>query len=329
MPKNNEVIEINKGDLQPQSLIAIALQQNQPIEVLERLMALEERHHANKAKIAYYENLSKLQAAMPDLLKLKKVNYPSKSGGAVKYNYTPLGIIIKNLKPYLLKYGFSYRFEFEEIETTHKIRCYCKITHKDGHTESTFMDAAKDVTGNKNDIQSIGSSRTYLQRYTLVAGFGLTTVDTDDDGISAPEQNKEVIPEPKKKATHPTQPVKPDIIHDRGNEVVLKEIQEAASVIALEAVWKKMKPDIQKQYAAIIKTKKIELLKTAVDNGNPNLTDVTWHIQNIESATNIIDLESFMGEAAVVMARSKFKNADKSLIERVYLTQHKKISEGK
>jgi hypothetical protein len=44
------------------------------------------------------------------------------------------------------------------------------------------MSAGADSTGNKNNIQSIGSTRTYLQRYTLVGALGLSTADEDNDG---------------------------------------------------------------------------------------------------------------------------------------------------
>jgi hypothetical protein len=39
-----------------------------------------------------------------------------------------------------------------------------------------------DATGNKNPVQQIGSTVTYLQRYTLLAATGLATSDSDDDG---------------------------------------------------------------------------------------------------------------------------------------------------
>jgi len=39
-----------------------------------------------------------------------------------------------------------------------------------------------DNSGNKNQIQGIGSTSSYLMRYTLIASFALTTADIDDDG---------------------------------------------------------------------------------------------------------------------------------------------------
>lgn len=46
------------------------------------------------------------------------------------------------------------------------------------------MRAPSDLSGNKNAIQAIGSTTTYLMRYTLIAAFGLTTADEDNDGAT-------------------------------------------------------------------------------------------------------------------------------------------------
>lgn len=205
--KNTEVMQ------SPNNLIAQALQNNASIETLERLMALEERYNANKSKTAFYRDMSMLQSDIPDLMKTKKVNYPTKDGAPVKYEYIPLGDINKKLKPYLKKYGFSYRFVFTPTENG-LIKCDCIVTHKDGHQESTSMEAARDESGKKNNIQSIGSTRTYLQRYTLIAAFGLSTVEMDNDGRTAADPKKEVIPEPKKKNTSTDTIQEPQTIHE-------------------------------------------------------------------------------------------------------------------
>jgi hypothetical protein len=182
----------------PHGLLSQALAQNVPIETLERLMDLQERWDAKQAKSAYLNAMSKFQSLCPVFKKNKKVNYPSKSGGGnVKYNYTELGSITKTIQPFLEECGLSYRWEFEDLED--KIKCDCVISHVAGHSERCSMRAGKDSSGNKNDIQSIGSTRTYLQRYTLIGGLGLSTADEDNDGnIPEPGKGKkEEIPEPK------------------------------------------------------------------------------------------------------------------------------------
>ena len=47
------------------------------------------------------------------------------------------------------------------------------------------MAAGPDGSGGKNAIQAIGSTVSYLERYTLLAATGLATEDQDDDGRGA------------------------------------------------------------------------------------------------------------------------------------------------
>ncbi len=53
-----------------------------------------------------------------------------------------------------------------------------------GHSEEVTLTANADATGAKNDIQALGSTITYLQRYTILTATGLATADMDNDGIT-------------------------------------------------------------------------------------------------------------------------------------------------
>ena len=64
----------------------------------------------------------------------------------------------------------------------------CKITHELGHSEETSLSAPADSSGSKNAIQAIGSTITYLQRYTLLALTGLATHEQDDDAQAVSEK---------------------------------------------------------------------------------------------------------------------------------------------
>ena len=54
-----------------------------------------------------------------------------------------------------------------------------------GHQECTSLSAFPDESGGKNSIQAIGSTVSYLERYTLLSITGLSTQDQDDDGLSS------------------------------------------------------------------------------------------------------------------------------------------------
>ena len=210
----------------PQGLISQALAQNLPVETLERLMDLSDRWESKQAEIAYTLAMNKFQNDVPEIKRTKKGH---------NGKYADLAIIKKVIRPFLKENGLSYRWQFEE--SNDKIKCNCIVSHIKGHHESDSMVAGKDATGNKNDIQAIGSTRTYMQRYTLSAVLGLTTVDVDDDGESSTSGKKEPIPAPQEK--------KPAVTNDVNWGKLIKQCETTK---ALTALWNKMNPEERKTH---------------------------------------------------------------------------------
>lgn len=158
----------------PTDLIAMAVQSGADIDKLERLMDLQDRWEAGQAKKAFFRALSDFQAICPVIHKRKQVSF-----NTTNYSYAPLADIVEQIREPLNSVGLSYRFEQELGD---QIKVTCIISHIDGHSERTSLASAADGSGGKNSIQGIGSTVTYLQRYTLLGGLGITTADTDMDG---------------------------------------------------------------------------------------------------------------------------------------------------
>lgn len=173
-----QVMEMSSTD----AFIQQAIQSNAPVETLERLFSLKERHDANEAKKAFVGAMQKFQSIKPALGRSSKVKFNT-TKGTTEYNFCALPDIEKALREPLSECGLMYRFENLHNEKEFGIRCV--VTHVQGHSESTEMYAPRDDSGNKNQIQGIGSTSTYLMRYTLIAAFALTTADEDDDGEKA------------------------------------------------------------------------------------------------------------------------------------------------
>lgn len=160
---------------EPSGLLALAIEQNASVESLEKLLALQERWDREQARKAYYAARTQFQAMQPPIAKSKQISF-----NRTEYSYAPLGEIAEQIRETLAACGLSYRFEQNH---TDGITVTCIVSHVDGHSESTAMDGPPDTSGSKNSIQSIGSTVTYLQRYTLISALGLTTADQDTDGI--------------------------------------------------------------------------------------------------------------------------------------------------
>lgn len=171
--------EIQRTNTTPADLLAQAIDKGLTVEALEKLMALQERWQATQARKEFFEALAKFQKLVPELMKSKPVSF--EKGGTPKYYHATLSDIDRQTKSLLDECGLSKRWEIEDNKE--EIKVTCLITHTSGHTEHTTMMSYPDDSGGKNKIQARGSTVSYLQRYTLVAALGLTTADSDIDGL--------------------------------------------------------------------------------------------------------------------------------------------------
>lgn len=181
-----QVVELRS----PYALIESAVASGASVDTLERLLALQERYEATQAKKAWVSAMQQFQSIKPELPRNQQVSF---GGGKTAYNFCPLPEIDKRLREPLEQCGLSYRFENDDKLDTGDIGVRCIVTHSAGHSESAVQYAKADASGNKNPVQAMASTRTYLMRYTLIAAFALTTADDDDDGKSGGDMPYEML----------------------------------------------------------------------------------------------------------------------------------------
>lgn len=161
--------------LTPMAMIERAITSGAGIETLERLMALQERWEANEARREYDAAISLARADIKPTLKTRQASF---GGGKASYKYEDLADIAETVDPILAKYGLSYRWE--AVPDGPVMIVTCIVSHARGHRERSSLPGQPDTSGNKNDIQALGSAITYLQRYTLKLALGLAAARDDD-----------------------------------------------------------------------------------------------------------------------------------------------------
>ncbi len=150
---------------------------------MEHLLAVKERWDATEARKAFVAAKAAFKAEAPKLTKNKQVAFESNKGGArTDYRHTTLDHAADLLSPVLSKHGLAYSWETEQAEGG-LIKVTCILTHVLGHSERVTLQAGPDQSGNKNNIQAVGSTVTYLERYTLLSALGMATGDMDTDGV--------------------------------------------------------------------------------------------------------------------------------------------------
>ena len=163
----------NNSALTPLAMLNRAMETGASMEVLEKFMSLHERWEAGNARKAFDTAISEAKAEIPPIVKNAK--------GHNDKRYANFAAIAGVVDPILSKHGLSYRFRTAQ---TDKISVTCVLSHRDGHSEETTLAGPADNSGSKNAIQAIGSTLTYLQRYSLIQALGLAATE-DDDGRAA------------------------------------------------------------------------------------------------------------------------------------------------
>ena len=171
--------------MSPQTLIEKAIESNANLETLEKIMSLQERWERSQAEKAFNTAFMQFQKEKPTVLKSKDVYYKDKKS----YSFAPLAKIQKQVDPILSKYGLSY--SWEQIQAGDVIKIIFVLKHELGHERRTELESKPDISGGKNTIQAIGSGVSYLKRYTLMNGLGVTA-DDDDDGLSTSLSEEEL-----------------------------------------------------------------------------------------------------------------------------------------
>ena len=154
-------------------MLSRALENGSGIDVIEKLMSLQERWETNQAKKQYDMAMADMRPDMPEIIKNKGVGYDTKKGDKVGYKHEDLASIVNAISPVMAKYGLTFRW-LTETNDKGIITVTCIVSHRDGHSERTSLPGAPDSSGGKNSIQAIGSTVTYLQRYTLKSSLGLS-----------------------------------------------------------------------------------------------------------------------------------------------------------
>lgn len=164
----------------PMQMIATHVANGGSIEQLERLYQLQVRYEENEARKAWNAGMNAFKANPPRIIKNKHVSFGARNN-PTQYDHATLDEVANKISAAMAPHGLSFRWETDQ-QNGGQISVTCIVAHKDGHSERTTLSAGADQSGGKNNIQSIGSTVSYLQRYTLKAATGIAEAGQDDDG---------------------------------------------------------------------------------------------------------------------------------------------------
>lgn len=141
-------------------------------EMLGQYLDVQERWESKIARQEFIAAMIALKEDLPPVLAHdKSVEY----NGKEKYRHTSLARAVDEVTPHLSRHGFAVTFRTDCGQKG--IEVWCRLSHRGGHHEDSYLCSAADTSGGKNAVQAVGSTTTYLRRYTLLALLGIATAD--------------------------------------------------------------------------------------------------------------------------------------------------------
>jgi hypothetical protein len=176
------------GPMTPMQMAYHLIQNGADLGAVKEMLAMSKELAADAARRAFEEAVAAAKAEIQPVTRNAK--------GHNDKRYADFAAYAKAVDPIISKHGLSYRFRTTQTE---KISVTCILAHKAGHFEENTLSGPADSSGSKNAIQAIGSTLTYLQRYSLIQALGLAA-SNDDDGKAAgdggpisPDQVKKML----------------------------------------------------------------------------------------------------------------------------------------
>lgn len=161
----------------PLAMLAAATAKGMSADVLKGFMDLQERWERAEAAKAYNAAFAAFKQEAVAVIKNKTVT----DGPLKGKSYAELFAVVDAVTPALSKHGLSHSWRVTKDEKDW-LEVTCTLKHVAGHSESVSFSGPPDVGGAKNAIQARASTKTYLERYTLLAALGLSSKDSDYDG---------------------------------------------------------------------------------------------------------------------------------------------------
>ena len=170
------------------------------VAIIRELKAMKREQEEWDAEKEFYAKLAEFQEACPQIEKTKSTGKPTDAGGKFSFMYAPLDEVERTTRPHLQPLGFSFYWDGkttkEDGEFVREITFH--LLHKNGHRTSSSISApiTKEI-GSMKGLQLFGAGESYLKRYTMLAGLGIPTTDTNaedptliETAIAAKIQNK-------------------------------------------------------------------------------------------------------------------------------------------
>lgn len=160
-------------------------------EQLDKLLDVQHKWEAEQARRAYVRAMAAFKSEpLKAVVKKKQVRFKLKNRDGtpgdreLSYKHETLDQVIASVVEPMAKHGLAHRWDVRQ-DQNRMITVSCVVTHEQGHSERCELFGLPDDSGQKNALQQVRSTITFLQRATLLLITGTAPVGEDDDGAGS------------------------------------------------------------------------------------------------------------------------------------------------
>lgn len=124
------------------NLLELAIREKSAIDVIERLVKLQQDAEARRAERQFNVALAQCQKEIPRIV--PDLNNPNS-----KKKYSSYEALDKAIRPVYLAHNFSLSFGTADCPNPEKVRTVCRVSHEGGHSQTYQIDITADGSGPK------------------------------------------------------------------------------------------------------------------------------------------------------------------------------------
>jgi len=174
-------------------LLQLAIDKEGSIDVIERLAKLQLEMQDRDDKVAFTRAMSGFKDEVPKILRTRSI---AGKNGQEMYKAVALEDVADPLMKALLKHRITYRFKTSDLADGRiRVTCYLRLEGTAYEEEGSTLAAPPDTSGGKDLLKGVGSTTSYLEKYTLMASCGVHVYGSDPEAVTGQTKPEDLMEE--------------------------------------------------------------------------------------------------------------------------------------
>ena len=175
-----EYKEVVRHKTTPMDLLQLAIEKEGSIDVIERLAALQMQIQDRDDRVAFSEAMANFRDKdVPVVIRERPIKDRQ---GTLLYKGVALEDVATPLSKALLKHGITYRFKSADLpDGRTRVTCLLRLKGTAYEEEGATLAAPTDTSGGKDTLKGVGSTVSYLEKYTLLQSCGVHVYGADPE----------------------------------------------------------------------------------------------------------------------------------------------------